>query len=176
MSPDDAPEQEPTTGAGLAIVVVSYGSHELLDRNLVAVATAVPDAQVVVVDNYSTTQEAATVDTMCREHGWRPILSSQNLGFGAGINRAVSALDSEYGRLLLLNPDASMERDSLLRLLDHVRSHPLDVVAPVVRRPDGRVWSAGHDLDLGTGRTTGWARRAEEVPLPTASRGSVAPA
>jgi N-acetylglucosaminyl-diphospho-decaprenol L-rhamnosyltransferase len=169
VTPDDAREREEererTTGSGLTIVVVNYGSHELLDRNLVPVASALPGAQIVVLDNHSTIPEAAIVESMCRQHGWRSVLCRENLGFGAGVNRAVSALDSETDFLLLLNPDATLERDSILRLLDHVRTHPLDLVAPIVRRPDGRIWSAGHDLDLTTARSRSWTRRDQEGPL-----------
>ena len=165
MAPvDGARGESVAVGEGLAIVVVSYGSHQLLEANLAEVSSAVPGASVVVVDNHTTAAEARSVQAVCDRHGWRALLLAENVGFGAGVNRAVACVDDRTSCLLLLNPDATLDKDSVLRLLDQVSERPLDVVAPVVRRPDGRVWSAGHDLDLETGQVRSWARRSAEGP------------
>ena len=51
----------------LAIIVVNYGSHDLLRRNLVSVSAQVPEAHVVVVDNYTVDARAGRVESLCAE-------------------------------------------------------------------------------------------------------------
>ncbi|MBV9831757.1 MAG: glycosyltransferase family 2 protein [Marmoricola sp.] len=143
----------------LAVVVVNYASHDLLATHLVPVARVLPGATVVVVDNFSSADEQRHVRDLCAEHGWTPVLLEQNLGFGTGVNRAVAALDAGPTHLLLLNPDATIDADSVSLMVDHVEAHPLDLVAPTVLRPDGAVWATGTDLDLETGSMLSWHRR-----------------
>ena len=84
---------------------------------------------------------------------------SENVGFGAAINRAAAGLPASIRSLLLLNPDATIDAASLARLVDHSVRHPLDLVAPRVLTPEGRVWSAGTDLYLDDGHMRGWRHR-----------------
>ena len=74
--------------ARAAILVVSYGSPELLERNLARVARAVPEAGVVVVDNYSTEETRLRTRDLCTEHGWTLVEPEGNTGFGGGMNLA----------------------------------------------------------------------------------------
>ncbi len=66
----------------LGIVVVNYASADLLAVNLAATAAAVPDAQVIVVDNRSTDADRARVAALTRAHGWRLVAMDDNAGFG----------------------------------------------------------------------------------------------
>ena len=150
----------------LGVVVVNYGSSDLLAQNLATVSSALAGARVVVVDNFTTRAEQARVRDLAEEHGWTALLLEENVGFGAGVNRAVASLGPEDSHLLLLNPDATVDAASVEAMLAHVEQHPLDLVAPTVRRPDGSTWSTGVDLDLATGEMRGWQRR-EGPPDPT---------
>lgn len=147
-----------------AVVVVSYGSSALLATNLTAVAAAAPDLDVVVVDNRTTEEERAAVTALCAEQGWRLVAPPTNLGFGAGVNRgAVVALEAGAEQLLLLNPDARLDADSIARLRAVVAADPRVLAAPVVTTPDGRMWSDGTDLYLDTGRMRA-SRKRGDVP------------
>lgn len=142
--------------SSLSIIVVNYASSQLLERNLVAVGRAAPDAEVLVVDNRTTDAERRRVDELAREHGWTVLAQSENLGFGGGVNRGVSAA-RERGRTrhLLVNPDASIDGASLRLLLAAVDDDMPVIAAPVVTDGAGRVWSAGHVVDLDDGATHG---------------------
>lgn len=144
----------------LAVVVVNYGSHGLLESNLWPVSVHTPDAQVVVVDNYTTATERATVVEQASVHGWELVLPDDNLGFGVGMNAGV-ARAAELGAdvFLLLNPDASIDPTSLDVLRSRVDLEPLTLVSPTVLRPDGTVWFAGTDLYLDTGEMRSSRRR-----------------
>ena len=146
----------------LAIIVVNYGSSALLELNLVATSRALPDAAVYVVDNRTTTEEARAVGELAEREGWIALPQRDNLGFGGGVNRGVEAARSDgRTRFLLLNPDASIGAEATHLLLEEVDAAGSVVAAPLVEDGAGRVWSAGHVLDLQDGATHGraWAQR-----------------
>jgi GT2 family glycosyltransferase len=152
-SPHERPDR-------LAVVVVNYRSHALLEVNLRPLAQAVPEALVVVVDNYSSDAERAAIERLARENGWHPVLSPVNGGFGAGMNAgARRALERGARSLLLLNPDATLDAESLHRLHRRVQEEPDTLVAPVISRGDGSVWFDGVDLYLDRGRMRATRKR-----------------
>lgn len=155
------------TGSGAtAVVVVNYGSHELLAGNLASVSAARPDLVVVVVDNFSSTAELAAVTELCRERGWRLVASPDNVGYGAGNNLGVAtALEAGVERVLLLNPDARIDAVSLARLESVVTADPMTVVAPVIETGAGRVWFDGMDLHLDSGRMRASRKRGPGDPV-----------
>lgn len=146
----------------LAIIVVNYGSSALLERNLVAASRSLPAASVYVVDNRSTAEEAQTITALAAREGWFALVQAENLGFGAGVNRGVEAARAAgRTRYLLINPDASIDAEATRLLLTAVDGDEKIVAAPLVEDGAGRVWSAGHVLDLEDGSTHGraWAER-----------------
>ncbi|KNY05450.1 glycosyltransferase [Microbacterium sp. GCS4] len=158
-----------STGADLAvasIVVVNYGSSSLLERHLVPMARSMPGVAVYVVDNHSTPGEARRVSELSASEGWTPLLSAGNDGFGAGVNRGVTAARADgRTRFLVINPDAVVDATSVQVLLDAVDGSEPIVAAPVIQDGAGRLWSAGHVLDLDDGATHGraWAQRHPEA-------------
>ena len=152
-------------GATLArtgIVVVNYGSSALLIQNLTPVSTHTPEATCFVVDNFTSIDEQAQVVRICAERGWTPILLSENSGFGEGVNAGARvAEDAGVSLLVVLNPDATIDRESLRRLVSAVDEDLNLMVSPVVRWPDGRTWFNGSDLYLSDGRMGNPRRRAD---------------
>ena len=95
--------------ARCAVVVVNYGSHQLLERNLTPLQRADPELMIVVVDNFTTELERETLRRLGAQHRWDVIAEPLNLGFGAGVNRGVQrALSRHADQFLLLNPDATI--------------------------------------------------------------------
>jgi len=122
--------------SGLHAVVVAYGPPELLEACLAALGGALP---VVVVDNGSSPATRAVAD----RSGARYVDPGQNLGFGAGVNRAVAEIAAstpESGALpdvLVVNPDAAVTSDVVAHLHGILLSDPsLAAVAPAQRRSD----------------------------------------
>ncbi|MDQ1584399.1 MAG: N-acetylglucosaminyl-diphospho-decaprenol L-rhamnosyltransferase [Microbacteriaceae bacterium] len=150
----------PAGFASLAVVVVSYGSSTLLERNLVPLARTVPGAAIVVVDNFTDDAERTRLTELARRESWEVVLPASNTGFGAGMNLGV-ARAGELGAssFLLLNPDATIAADQVRRLLETVADRPLALVSPRVSRPDGSVWFDGSDLYLDDGRIRSRRRR-----------------
>ncbi len=143
-----------------AALVVNYGSSALLESNLGAVADENPDLVVVVVDNFTTTAERAAVEQLCSRRAWRLVASPTNLGFGAAMNLGADvALEAGAGQLLLLNPDARIDRAGLDRLVDVVTAEPLTMAGPRIETAAGGLWSDGHDLYLDRGRMRATRKR-----------------
>ena len=152
---------------GLAIVVVNYASAALLSQNVVRVQAEAPEARIVVVDNYSTRAERELIRDIAARHGWALIEVETNSGFGGGVNAGVQhALGGGATDLLLLNPDAWVSRDALLRLADAVAFNRRSMAAPVILTSSGRTWFDGNDLYLADGRMR---RRANRARHPEAS-------
>ena len=134
---------EPTGGVrstgGLAVVVVNYGSHELLERNLTGL-----DARIVVVDNHKSAADSAAVAELARRRGWTLRAEPVNLGFGAAVNiGAAEALRLGAEVLLLLNPDAVVEPAVVEELRLAALADRQALVMPRVLRPDGSLWFGG---------------------------------
>ncbi|MFT2752259.1 glycosyltransferase [Clavibacter sp. Sh2088] len=148
----------------LAVVVVNYGSADLVRENVLPLVERLDDALLVVVDNRTTDAERERVRELAahpstRVHGVYP---DGNTGFGTGMNIGVAAARELGAReFLLLNPDATIEPDQLAVLRDAVAADPLALVAPLILRPDGSTWFRGSDLYLADGRIRGAARRAQ---------------
>lgn len=113
----------------LDVVVVAYGDPDALRRNLERLGGAY---RLLVVDNSSSSATAAVAADL----GARYIDPGENLGFAAGVNRGLQELDLHRGDVLLLNPDATVDPDTVevlhRRLYD---SSDLACVAPAQRRP-----------------------------------------
>ena len=156
----DAPTQTAShrgvpLGVHLGVVVVNFGSSQLLARNLAGIGwSTAPRATVTVVDNWSSTAERRAITELARRHGWELVTVDANLGFGAGVNRgAARALGRGCTHLLLLNPDVTIDARSLYRLVAFSVDHPKTLVAPMVDRPDGTAWFVHGGLDRRTGLT-----------------------
>ncbi|MCL2422761.1 MAG: glycosyltransferase, partial [Micrococcales bacterium] len=134
----------------LALVVVNYRSHHLLERHLVPLAATL-DAAVVVVDNYSDDDERAALVHLGDEHRWH-VLTAPNDGFGAGVNLAADAAIADGAQVLaILNPDLSITAQALTALVDEVRGDPCVIAAPQLVDAGRRSRAGG--LDLRRGRT-----------------------
>lgn len=154
--------------ARLAVVVVSYGDPTLLERHTAQVAAALRPARIVVVDNHSTDANRDAVRQLCEREGWTGVFPGTNTGFGAGCNLGAAAALAEGAEVLLfLNPDATIDAESAVRLVAAVESEPLLLAGPTVLGPGGEVTSAGLDLDLDTGMMRPWRRRDEHPEAET---------
>jgi len=135
-----------------AVVVVNYGSHQLIQENFAPLSRLERGPNVIVVDNYTTDREQRSVLSLCARNGWSAVTERENVGFGAGVNHGVDrAVKDGAEKILLLNPDASIQFEDLVRLRDRVQQYPMTMVAPTIRTPAGQVWFAGAVVDLRNG-------------------------
>lgn len=140
-----------------ALVVVSYGSSALVATNLAAWRDAADAGwRVVVVDNATTHDERARVTELAVTHGWTLVTPDVNLGFGGGCAAGVAAA-GDVTSILLLNPDAQVDRVTADALADRVEADPGLMVAPRVHDSAGRPGFSGARLDVRDGRSRSWS-------------------
>jgi hypothetical protein len=133
----------------LSVVVVTWNTRELTNGCLDALAAALDGdsralaAEVICVDNGSTDGTGAAL--RARHPGVRLIALSKNVGFAAGAN---AGLRAARGRnILLLNSDARITRDALLRCTAYLREHPdVGVVGPQLENDDGSPQTSVHNM------------------------------
>lgn len=137
------------------IVIVNYGSSQLLEKNL----TQLPEtAHVVVVDNFSDEAERSRITNLGATRGWTVLTPDSNLGFGDGVNMGVErAFADGADVVIVLNPDAVLTAENLEGLLDSVLAHPRSLVAPLTSNPDGSLNYSGQEVNIEQGTT----RRAD---------------
>lgn len=126
-----ARESQPAPERPIEVVVVAYGSPDLLRQALEPVSSL----PVTVVDNSSLPEIAA----LCAQLGVRYLDSGANRGFGAAVNLALSSRLVPRADVLLLNPDARIEPDQIGILRRALRADAsLASVAPQQYSDDGR--------------------------------------
>lgn len=139
----------------LGLVVVSYGSHALLARNLAPSLTR-SDVKVIVVDNFSTGQERRAIVELAAQRGWHLVAEPGNKGFGHGVNLGVArGMELGCDCFIALNPDAVAVPEVLHSLGQAVDENRNALVSPLILRPDGRHFFKGSMLDYVSGRTRG---------------------
>ena len=123
-------------------VVVTYQSRELVGPAMEALRRAHEAGLLActVVDNASSD---GTQDFLARDHGWAELIASpDNLGYGRGLNLGLQSAETPL--VLLMNPDAVIEPDVLVTLLQFMERHPAaGIVAPAIVGVDGSLQSAG---------------------------------
>lgn len=118
----------------IAAVVVTFNS----ERHVGALLDCIPSAMgsltysVVVVDNGSTDQTLEILDARsdCL------VIRSENDGYAAGMNRAVRHSPAA-GAVLILNPDATLDPESVPSMLAVLKRQGAGLVAPRIREADG---------------------------------------
>jgi N-acetylglucosaminyl-diphospho-decaprenol L-rhamnosyltransferase len=106
-----------TVLADLGIVIVSYNNEADLPDCLNAIQENAPGSYVVVRDCNSADQ---TVQIAKDHPVVSRVITGRNVGFGAGCNDGVRAIEKPVGMLLLLNPDTAIGC-RIEDLLDYVK-------------------------------------------------------
>ncbi len=140
----------------MAAVVVNHDAGPVL-LDCIASLLAQEISDVVVVDNASTDGSTEMVEQARPEV--RVLHAGANLGYGAGANRGIAAVESEF--VLVSNPDVVVHAGAVAALADVLRTDPnIAIVGPRILETDGTRYpsarrfpsyldAAGHAL-LGT--------------------------
>jgi len=139
------------------IVVVNFGSHELVGQNFRAHRSGTgATSGVVVVDNYSDDAERAAITAVCDRNGWMLVTRSTNDGFAAACNAGVRAASAAGATsVLLVNPDAVVTDDVVADLARQLAEEPWTLVSPLIVTSEGAPYFRGSRVDLRSGRMRG---------------------
>jgi GT2 family glycosyltransferase len=104
------------------ICIVNFHSTEDI-RGALAALGVWRHGSIWLVDNSNNDEEIGALSTMAEEGQARHLIRcGRNLGFGEGCNRAFALSTADY--FFLLNPDARISGESLLRLVEWLVQHP----------------------------------------------------
>lgn len=148
-------EAPPSAPPKLGVIVVNYGSHDLVEANLAGLGFGDIASSVVIVDNFTTAEESRRIAEVCESHGWVLVQNERNVGFGAAMNAGVGrAQDLGCTVFLLLNPDATLSEEDLAGLYERSVADPLCLLSPRIVHPDGSRWFDGGTVLVEKGRTS----------------------
>ncbi|WP_213814361.1 glycosyltransferase family 2 protein [Glaciihabitans sp. dw_435] len=123
----------------MAILVVAYhSSSEIagLVESLVTAASLDNTVDIHVIDNSRDAGEIERLSAMTELASFIP--STENLGYGAGMNALAASLTREYDWLLICNPDVRFTPGSLDELMAAPARHPLGALfGPQIVGEDG---------------------------------------
>lgn len=151
----------------VAVAVVTYNSEDHVSALLDSIPAALGDltASIVVVDNGSTDDTLAILDARAD----CTVVRSTNVGYAAGMNRAVRE-SPEARSILILNPDATLDPDCVPRMLAVLDRPGVGIVAPRVREDDGQLSPTLRRRPtfgrVGGMSFTGWPRFTERIEDP----------
>jgi len=135
----------------IAAVLVDYNAGDELAIALQSIAAELEGRnwEAVVVDNAST--DAGTASLAGFAPAVRLIRNERNVGFGTAVNQGVAATTAP--RVLIMNPDAHLERGAIAALEAVLAEHQAcALVGPRILNPDGTIQgSARGDPDMLTG-------------------------
>jgi N-acetylglucosaminyl-diphospho-decaprenol L-rhamnosyltransferase len=164
-APDDGvcrvwPDTDPYDGRvphDVLIAIVTYNSSHVVGDLLDSLPAALAGvrAVTVVVDNASTdsTAQVVAIRSDC------VLVQQANLGYSAGINRAVLEVPGPEP-VLVLNPDVRMQPGSIRRMLDCLSQPGTGVVGPMTRGDDGElVLSMRREPSVGRALGLNWTGR-----------------
>lgn len=131
MSP--AGDSKPASTPRVEVVIVAHNAGDLLAAAIRSAAEQVGPRSVWVMDAEST--DGSVERASARVPGAH-VIAVPNKGFSASNNRGIEATKAAY--VLLLNPDAELQRGAVERLLATANAHPkAAIVGPAILNPDG---------------------------------------
>jgi len=156
------PSQDQAAVVRMALVVVNFGSHELLERNLswtFRTGNGGWDGTVVVVDNFRSEEDSAAMAALAERAGWELVASPENVGFGVGVNLGADrAWKLGAVAMLLANPDLRITCPQVADLRHALVASPDALISPSIVGEDGLPWGRLGGVDIRNGRLTTDAR------------------
>lgn len=133
------------------VVTVTYNSSGVLEEFLASLSSASErDLDIVIVDNSSS--DVDTTRTIAARYGAHVLALSDNLGYGAAMNRG-AAHGEDVDFLVLANPDLAFSAGALDALIDAAMDDPAaGSLGPAIFNDDGSLYPSARPLpSLATG-------------------------
>lgn len=117
--------------------IVTYNNMSTIDETLKTLYEYTKDInfKLYVVDNNSTD---GTVEHIKENYPQVEVIAlKENLGFGAGHNKAIRLVSSDYH--VIINPDIVFVENSIKKMVDYLENNEdIGVLSPKICFPDGR--------------------------------------
>jgi N-acetylglucosaminyl-diphospho-decaprenol L-rhamnosyltransferase len=109
----------------LSVIIVSFKSDHVIHR---CISSIDKEIEIIIIDNSNNNRFKKNIEEKYKNV--RCILSSQNIGMGAGNNLGIKNTDKDF--TLILNPDVILEKNTINELIN--ASKKLDtfgIIAPI---------------------------------------------
>ena len=152
----------------VSVIVLSFNTKDITDKCLSELSLAKKEAEkekieseVIVIENASADGSAEMIRD---KYPWvKLIISKENSGFAKGNNIAMGKARADY--FLLLNSDAFVKKDTLVKTVNYFEKHPdCDVLGCRLTYPDGSFQPSGGELP-GPGNVATWLMGVELIPI-----------
>ena len=126
----------------LTVSIVTFNNADVIEAALTSIENSTLSAkeyQVIVVDNSSRDK---TPHIIASKFPNVTVISSENVGFGAGHNKAIKSITGKSDYHLVMNPDVYFAEDVLEKLLKFMEANPqAGLVMPKILYPgsDSRI-------------------------------------
>lgn len=157
-----------TMSQNLSIILVSYNTKDITAECLSKIAVSIKHSEdtlnnkieVIVVDNDS---KDGSIDMIKNLFPWVKLIETGlNPGFGAGNNIGMKV--AQYPLFLLLNTDAYIKKDTLVKAVRYFDQHPeVDVLGPLLNYADDTLQPNAGFLPTPF-KTTFWLSGFESLP------------
>lgn len=110
-------------------------------------------AVIIVTYNFPRKRLQNLVESICKQGIAKSSVyisdnTTNNRGYGGGINAIVRKIINKYKYFLILNPDIKLHHYLLARLLDTINlSKNYGIVGPKIISENGKLWSIGGSID-----------------------------
>lgn len=129
-----------------AVVTVTYNSNAVIEDFLRSVrADGGEDVEIVIADNG--TLDIARLREIAARWSAKLLELPENVGYGAGMNAAVAALEGGQEHILISNPDVRLAPGALAELSRLLDTDPsAAAVGPMILNEDGTVYPSARRL------------------------------
>ena len=114
----------------LSVIIVSFKSDHIIHRCINSIDKEI---EIIVIENSNNTKLKKDIEEKYKNV--KCILSSTNIGMGAGNNAGIKIIDKDF--VLILNPDVILEKNTIDEIIN--ASKLLDsfgVIAPISDKPE----------------------------------------
>ena len=109
----------------LSVVIVSFKSDHVIHHCINSIDKEI---EIIVIDNSNNTKFKKSIEEQYKNV--KCILSSNNIGMGAGNNVGIKNTSKDFA--LILNPDVILEKNSIEEIIKASKSlEPFGVIAPI---------------------------------------------
>ena len=123
----------------VSIAIVTFNSERTIKKCIESIMKYIDNKstyRLYIIDNKSTDGTLAIVKSISDEI--TIIINEENVGFGAGHNKLLSILKSQYH--LVINPDIVIENNCILEMTDFMNSNAnIGLLSPLIKYPNGNL-------------------------------------
>jgi len=127
----------------LFVIILNYNGKDTIKSCLDSVfCSDYPNFEIVVIDNNSKDGSLELAKNLYSKFHF--IKNESNLGFSAGNNMGIRfALEKMADYVFLLNNDATLEKDTLSKLICSAKNSKAGIFSPIILNDNGNIWFSG---------------------------------